>query len=108
MLFRSHITLCGIAFVLGVDGNLEVRAELDISAVIFSSQTQAITADITLDTENQKRQSYAALTIYFAREGESVWDIARRYNTTADAILAQNALDGDTLTQNCKLLIPRV
>lgn len=103
-----HITLCGIAFVLGGDGNLEVRAELDISAVIFSTQTQAITADITLDTENQKRQSYAALTIYFAREGESVWDIARRYNTTADAILAQNALDGDTLTQNCKLLIPRV
>jgi len=103
-----HITLCGIAFVLGADGALEVRAELDISAIIFSVQTQAITADITLDTESQKRQSYAALTIYFAREGESVWEIARRYNTTAEAILTQNALDGDTLTQNCKLLIPRV
>ena len=81
---------------------------MDISAVIFSVQTQQITADILLDTENQKRQTQAALTIYFAQAGESVWDIACRYNTTAEAILTQNALGGDTLTENRKLLIPRV
>ena len=81
---------------------------LDNNAFASSEQTQNITADITLDTENQKRQTQAALTIYFAQAGESVWDIACRYNTTADAVLTQNALSGDTLTENRKLLIPRV
>ena len=103
-----HITLSGIGFVLNGESALEVRAELDISAVIFSVQTQQITADILLDTENQKRQTQAAMTIYVAQAGESVWDIACRYNTTAEAILTQNALGGDTLTENRKLLIPRV
>lgn len=104
-----HITVCGIGFLLNGESTLEVRAELDISAVIFSVQTRQITADITLDTENPKRQTQAALTIYFAKVGESVWDIACRYNTTADAILTQNdALSGDRLTENRKLLIPRV
>ena len=103
-----HITLSGIGFVLNGESALEVRAELDISAVIFSVQTQQIAADILLDTENKKRQTQAALTIYFAQAGESVWDIACRYNTTAEAILTQNALGGDTLTENRKLLIPRV
>lgn len=103
-----HITVCGVGFVLNGESTLEVRVELDINAFVFSVQTQNITADITLDTENQKRQTQAALTIYFAQAGESVWDIACRYNTTADAVLTQNALSGDTLTENRKLLIPRV
>lgn len=103
-----HLTVCGIGFLLNGEATLEVRAELDISACIFAVQSQQITADITLDTENQKRQTQAALTIYFAQAGESVWDIACRYNTTAEAVLTQNALSGDSLTENRKLLIPRV
>lgn len=48
------------------------------------------------------------MTIYFAQEGESVWEIARRYNTTAEAITAENKLTGDAVETKCKLLIPRV
>lgn len=105
---EPHITVSGVSFLLGAEDKVDARVELDISGVVFSTQTVQVLSDIQIDEENRKRQKHAALTIYFAQEGESVWEIARRYNTTAEAITAENKLTGDAVETKCKLLIPRV
>ncbi len=107
MICEPHITVSGVGFLLSTEDKVDARVELDISAVIFSAETVQIATEIEIDEENRKRQKHAALTIYFSQEGESVWEIARRYNTTADAIMTENHLTGDTVESKCKLLIPK-
>lgn len=108
LICEPHITVSGVAFLLSAEDKVDARVELDISGVVFAAETIQVAADIEINEENRKQQKHAALTIYFAQEGESVWEIARRYNTTAAAITVENKLSGDTVEAKCKLLIPRV
>lgn len=103
-----HIVVTGKSFTLNAEDKVDARIELDISALVFSEETLQVAADISMDTEHKKNKKTAALTIYFSQEGESVWEIARRYNTTAEAIMTENALSGDLVEEKRKLLIPRV
>ena len=93
---------------MNAEDKLDVRVELDIHALVFTRVTEQIVTDLRLNEENRKTKKTAALTIYFSQAGESVWDIARRYNTTAEAIMTENGLEGDVVSEKCKLLIPRV
>ena len=56
----------------------------------------------------KEKADMAALTVYFPSKGEKLWDIARRYSTTAQAIRAENSLEGDTAENAEMLLIPAV
>ncbi|MBQ7005729.1 MAG: DUF3794 domain-containing protein [Clostridia bacterium] len=50
----------------------------------------------------------AALTLYFAQKGESLWEIAKSHNTTAELIRSENGLENASVTQEGMLLIPCV
>ena len=56
----------------------------------------------------KERDLSYALKIYYADEGEGVWDIAKRYNTSVEAIMEENELEGEVLEQRGMLLIPIV
>ena len=60
-----------------------------------------------VEVPKQKDQDYA-LRLYFAEAGESIWEISKRYNTSAAAILAENDLESDTRTAAGMILIPIV
>ena len=108
LLCTPHITATGINFLMNAEDKLDVRVELDVHALVFTRVTEQIVTSLGIDEENRKTKKTAALTIYFSQAGESVWDIARRYNTTAAAIMTENGLEGDVVSEKCKLLIPRV
>lgn len=47
-----------------------------------------------------------AVKLYFADCGETVWDIAKRYRSSVDAIIDENDIDSETISDNCMLIIP--
>ncbi len=47
----------------------------------------------------------APVTVYFADKGELIWDIAKKYRVAPQSICKDNALEGDTVTENRRLLI---
>ena len=108
MTCETHIAVTGTSFVLGAEDQVDARVELDVSALVFSEASIQILSEVSVDEEQKKRRTAAALTIYFAQAGESVWEIARRYNTTAEAIRRENDLQNEVLDAKCKLLIPSV
>ena len=105
---EAHAAVSGTGFVLTGDSQLDARVELDISATVFSGETLRLVEEVALDTQKPLSRTAAALTIYFADAGESVWEIARRYSTTVEAVKAENGLKSDVLDGDCKLLIPSV
>ena len=65
--------------------------------------------DVTVDEETVKEvDKNTALTIYYCDTGEEVWQIAKRYNTSVDAIMQSNDLEDDRIGDKRTLLIPIV
>ena len=59
-----------------------------------------------LEKRQKKRREDSALCIYYADQQESVWDIAKKYNSSVAAVMEENGLDHDILSQRTMLLIP--
>ncbi len=89
-------------------GSVAVRAEINGVGTAMSEATIDAVVDIT-ESDAPLTVNSNAITVYFPeKENESLWAIARRYNTTVTAIAEENCLDGDT-TENLKILfIPAV
>ena len=63
---------------------------------------------VNADQEKPKRHAYKYYTDIVIQKGESLWDIAKRYSTTAEVIRAANDMDEDcTCSAGQLLLIPR-
>lgn len=103
-----NISVTGASFLLGAENRVDARVEIDINAVIFTQTDKTLICDIEPDLTKPKKRKTASLTIYFAEQGESIWNIARKYNTTVEAVRAENKLTDNILTEKCKLLIPTV
>lgn len=87
---------------------IEVRVEQRIQAVIISKAKEKFITSIKIDEEHLKTVSNSALTIYFATENETVWEIARKFNSTKEAIKEENDIAEDIIKKPLMLLIPGV
>ena len=103
-----NVTSTGIDYILSAENKLDIRIETEISGLIFDASKKQIISDISCDEAKKKKKRSAALTIYFAQQGEEIWEIARRYNTRVDLICAENNINSDCVEQNQKLYIPSV
>ncbi len=94
-----------------IDGamGVNVRAVLKVSANLISDKTITVINDIEFD-EGAKidKSNQAGITVYFVQNGDSLWDIAKRYHTTESEISGINKLeDGSSLAIGQQLLIPK-
>ncbi|MDR1927721.1 MAG: DUF3794 domain-containing protein [Oscillospiraceae bacterium] len=108
----THIR-CDVAFSLvsaqeSISGDhLELRAELVAAGDIYLTQSRKTVGNITA-AEEEDALKRSPLTIYFSGDQEPLWEIARRYRTTMDAIRLENELSGDTAAEGQMLLIPAI
>ncbi|MFA9380964.1 MAG: DUF3794 domain-containing protein [Acetanaerobacterium sp.] len=107
MAVNSEATVKSTQYTISGKDKIEVRCTLFISASVFVSGRENVLTDIAVNDKVPKQAGEtAALIIYFAEENESVWDIAKHYNTSANLIANSNELSGETMGERCMLLIP--
>ncbi len=85
---------------------LELRVEMTVSRRCFDRQRYRLVTAVSVDENDAFPTDAAALKIYYAGAGESMWDIAKRYHTAVDAVMAENNLTSDELAEDKMLLIP--
>lgn len=97
----------GASFGITGDNTAELRAQISVYGTVCRVNTVEVIDEITVseDRPKQKDTEYA-LRLYFADEGEKVWDISKRYNTSASAIIAENELEGEAAEVSGMILIP--
>ena len=91
-----------------IAGNeLEVKAEISVCGSVFARRVCRMVEAASAD-ESKPRDSdpSAALVLYYAQAGEALWDIARRYCTSPEAIQRENHLDCEKMEAKGMLLIP--
>ncbi|MCR4924902.1 MAG: LysM peptidoglycan-binding domain-containing protein, partial [Clostridiales bacterium] len=105
---QPNVYVTASDYVLSSNEKIDVRIEMNISASVYSVYNEKVLSDVIPDEEQMKKNDNAALTIYFSEKGESVWNIARKYNTTVEAIMTENGLSDDMVEQKSMLLIPSI
>ncbi len=86
------------------DGRTEIKGEFLIDADVFSLDT--VNALVNADIVPSDIKSATCVIVYFPDKDESLWSIARRFNTTVDMIKAENTLQGECAPDGTPLLIP--
>ena len=59
-------------------------------------------------TSPRRKEGNYAAKIYFGNEGENVWDIAKKYGTSVEAVMEENEQSDEVLAADTMLLIPIV
>lgn len=95
-------------YVLSASNKIDVRLEMNIEASVYTVHSEQLVSSISPDEEKIKKSNGALLTVYYSESGESVWNIARRYNTTVEAVMSENKLAADVIEEKKMLLIPGV
>ncbi len=101
----SDVVAC--SGIITPDG-VEVKAELLNSCDIVEQNKCKVITQAALENEKKLRHSPSSVIVYFAGEDESVWEVARRYSTSPDAISSVNSLKSDLIPQGKTLVIPSV
>lgn len=93
-------------FVLNSSNEITVRYLIEYTAVQFEEKTFNILSNVQI---NKKITADSpALVVYFAKEQEALWDIAKKFRTSVDLIKAENELNDDVLDTRRILLIPGI
>lgn len=101
----SAITLQSYDYTMQASGKVDVRMSLGISAYIYEETKVRVLSEINAD---DSEINYPALTIYFGKQNESVWSIAKTFSSDIDLILTENDLSSEILDSNKILIIPGV
>ncbi len=105
---EPDLQLLASSWAQGTDGNIELRLEIKITADAYAIETDRVVAGIELMDEMGEQAERAPLIIYYNDPGETVWDIARKYRTTVEAVQRENALTAERVEEKCMLMIPGV
>lgn len=105
---RPEVVPLSLDYSIRSENSIEIRIEQKVHGVIIRKSKEKFITSITVDEEHPKNFESSALTIYFASENETVWDIARKFNSTQEAIFMENNLADEVIKKPIMLLIPGV
>ena len=90
-LLEGKLVCQSCAWSFSANDTLEVRCDLEFTGIL-SCQVRAMLLDEVQVDEKAPREDAAApgLYLYLADPGETLWDIAKRYNTNMDKITGEN------------------
>ncbi len=89
---------------LAANGTLEANVAIAVQGTVFDMQTRRILTQAVME-ESEEPES-AQLILAFCKKGEALWPICKRYRTPLNLVKAENALEQETLQEDCMLLIP--
>jgi LysM repeat protein len=87
-------------------GSIAIKAVVEVYVRVNYITHKEFMVDVVPD-ENEMPKKKASVTIYVVQQGDTLWKIAKKYNTTLDVLVRTNEIENpDTLKPGQKLIIP--
>ncbi|MCM1314319.1 MAG: DUF3794 domain-containing protein [Prevotella sp.] len=105
----AEIAVRDVSYNISSEGILSAKSDISAKISVYSCSSINALTDIAVDESVKKqRDGDYAIKLYFGVENEEVWDIAKRYSTSVNAVIEENDLSGERLESGGMLLIPIV
>ncbi|MBE6856610.1 MAG: DUF3794 domain-containing protein [Ruminococcus sp.] len=105
----AEISVSNVSYNISDANTLTAKSELDICISVAQESAVKALCHISVDDSVKKqRDGDYAIKLYYGCENENVWDIAKRYSTSVDAVIEENDLSGERLESGGMLIIPIV
>ncbi len=102
---ECSVTVKSCNYTITGDNKVDIQTELCITSALYEDIPTRLVGGIELDENRPKsREGRPAAVLYFAEQGEDLWEIAREYNSSVEAIKEDNDIDGECVPES-KLLI---
>ena len=90
-----------------IEGNsIAIKATIILSGKILYEMNKEFISDI-VEEEGDMPEKKASITIYVVGDGDTLWDLAKKYNTTVCDLMKINKVeDPEHIEQGQKLIIP--
>ncbi|MEG2524923.1 MAG: DUF3794 domain-containing protein [Oscillospiraceae bacterium] len=88
------------------DGKISLRCEGAVEARIMELARISAVTNVVANENAAKTGTASALRVYYANAGEELWDIAKRFNASADEIALENSIAGSRTETAGPLLVP--
>ncbi|MDF2821501.1 MAG: hypothetical protein K0R15_1942 [Clostridiales bacterium] len=99
-------TIAYISTNLLDNSEVEVKAGIELSSLVINKNTVSVISDIDQrPLDLSLLQEFPSVVAYVVKKGDTLWNIAKRYYTTVDAIKRLNNLDSDLIRPGDKLII---
>ena len=111
LMLGSNVVVDNISFTLNAAKEVEIRCNLEFyTKVLRPYEVEVISGGEMMEYEEEEDDgSTPRLIIYFVQQGDTMWDIAKRYRTTYGKIMSANKIDdASNIFAGQKLLIPKV
>lgn len=90
-----------------IDSNeIEARAAVSLNVLVIQRREEKIIESVEeqpLDPE--KIRSMPGVTVYMVKQGDTLWDIAKKFYTTAEEIISMNDLENEQVASGQPLLL---
>lgn len=86
--------------------SIEIRAVLGLNVRSFKNETISQITDISIE-DVEKSERKPCIVVYFVQSGDTLWSIAKRYQTSVDALIKCNNLTTDMLDVGQEIRICR-
>ena len=103
---ESRVCVRTCQYTVTGDSRMEIQAELCMQGSLYEDIPARQVCSVELDESRPKpTDDRPAAVLYFAEPGEELWDIAREYNSSVDAIRLENGIEGDTAEESRLLIV---
>jgi hypothetical protein len=86
---------------------VSIKADLTLGGRYYESKLITALNEISIDETSKKvRDGDYSIKLYYGIKDEDIWDIAKKYSTSAESVIEENNLDGRILQNDGMILIP--
>ncbi|MBO5292108.1 MAG: DUF3794 domain-containing protein [Lachnospiraceae bacterium] len=104
--FHVNANLEQLAVNMVDSEELDVKAVLSFAAMVFSQVYEDVISDIRVsELDATKLAELPGIVAYVAREGDTLWQLGKKYYVPIAQIMEMNNLSSDKLEAGAKLLI---
>lgn len=95
-----------VNYTLASENRMEIRVQMSVFAAVYECEKIPAVSGVALDESKPVTGAgRPSMTVYFAEEGESVWDISRRYLADNVKVMKINGITGDNITGRQMILL---
>lgn len=97
------------SYNIGADGKVEVKTEIALSGNVCCLECSEFIVDIFADENSTvSKESDCTMKLYFCESGERLWNIAKRFHSSAERIIEENDIDDENIGSDMMLIIPMI